>query len=176
MLFTCCEVSACSEPLQVLHLFISMFLSLQDPTAYPYQFQDDPYLTPRTLPEFVCSFRSTLTKLALLFPAVIGHSVMIVLKISKGYYRLFETNPQFLIGIYIHHSLSPSFPLQKLYSLSIESGRSAAKYFIDNNPKFFAKDFAEPHIPVRHAAMKIPSQCTLVVKKKKKVFGHLVHL
>ncbi|XP_075904319.1 small ribosomal subunit protein mS39 [Nelusetta ayraudi] len=59
----------------------------QDPTAYPYQFQDDPYLTPRTLPEF------------------------------------------------------------KLYSLSIESGRSAAKYFIDNNPKFFAKDFAEPHIP-----------------------------
>lgn len=58
-----------------------------------------------------------------------------------------------------------SFPVQKLYSLSMESGRSAAKYFINNNPKFFAKDFAEPHIPVRHAAMKIPIHCTLVVKK-----------
>lgn len=113
MLFTCCEVAACSEPLQVLHLFISMFLSLQDPTAYPYQFQDDPYLTPRTLPEFVCSFRSTLTNLALLFPAVIGHSVMIVFFLnSKEYYRLFETNPLFLIGIYsIYSSLSLSlFP------------------------------------------------------------------
>lgn len=121
---------------------------------------------------WVCMFfRSTLTNLALLFPAVIGHSVMIVFFLnSKGYYRLFETNPLFLIGIYIHHSLSPSFPLQKLYSLSIESGRSAAKYFIDNNPKFFAKDFAEPHIPVRHTAMKIPSQCTLVVKKKKSIW------
>lgn len=39
--------------------------------------------------------------------------------------------------------------LQKLYSLSQESGRSAAKYFVNNYPKFFTKDFAEPHIPVR---------------------------
>lgn len=62
---------------------------------------------------WVCMFfRSTLTNLALLFPAVIGHSVLIVLKISKGYYRLFETNPLFLIGIYsIYSSLSLSlFP------------------------------------------------------------------
>ncbi|XP_077588759.1 small ribosomal subunit protein mS39 [Stigmatopora nigra] len=58
-----------------------------DPTAYPYQFQDDAYLSPRTSAEF------------------------------------------------------------KLYSLSQESGRSAAKYFINTYPKFFTKDFAEPHIP-----------------------------
>ncbi|XP_060904774.1 small ribosomal subunit protein mS39 [Labrus mixtus] len=59
----------------------------RDPTAYSYQFQDDPYLTPRTAPEF------------------------------------------------------------RLYTLAQESGRSAAKYFVDSNPKFFTKDFAEPHIP-----------------------------
>ncbi|XP_073342712.1 small ribosomal subunit protein mS39 [Pagrus major] len=59
----------------------------RDTTAYPYQFQDDPYLSPRTSAEF------------------------------------------------------------KLCSLSQESGRSAAKYFINSNPKFFTKDFAEPHIP-----------------------------
>ncbi|XP_044062196.1 pentatricopeptide repeat domain-containing protein 3, mitochondrial [Siniperca chuatsi] len=59
----------------------------RDPTAYPYQFQDDPYLSPRTSAEF------------------------------------------------------------KLYSLSQESGRAAAKYFVNSNPKFFTKDFAEPHIP-----------------------------
>ncbi|MEQ2225447.1 hypothetical protein ILYODFUR_017515 [Ilyodon furcidens] len=59
----------------------------RDPTAYPYQFQDDPYLSPRTSTEF------------------------------------------------------------KLFSLSQESGRAAAKYFVNNNPKFFTKDFAEPHIP-----------------------------
>ncbi|KAM4621416.1 small ribosomal subunit protein mS39 isoform 1-T2 [Polymixia lowei] len=59
----------------------------RDHTAYQYQFQDDPYLSPRTSAEF------------------------------------------------------------KLYSLSQESGRAAAKYFVDNNPKFFTKDFAEPHIP-----------------------------
>ncbi|XP_071384612.1 small ribosomal subunit protein mS39 [Centroberyx affinis] len=59
----------------------------RDPTAYHYQFQDDPYLTPRTSAEF------------------------------------------------------------RLYSLSQESGRSAAQYFVNSNPKFFTKDFAEPHIP-----------------------------
>ncbi|XP_068439696.1 small ribosomal subunit protein mS39 [Clinocottus analis] len=59
----------------------------RDPTAHPYQFQDDSFLSPRTSMEF------------------------------------------------------------KLYSLSQESGRSAAKYFVNNNPKFFTKDFAEPHIP-----------------------------
>ncbi|KAF7651593.1 hypothetical protein LDENG_00108850 [Lucifuga dentata] len=59
----------------------------RDMTAYPYQFQDDPYLSPRTSAEF------------------------------------------------------------KLYSLSQESGRSAAKFFVNNHPKFFTKDFAEPHIP-----------------------------
>ncbi|XP_062856226.1 small ribosomal subunit protein mS39 [Trichomycterus rosablanca] len=35
----------------------------------------------------------------------------------------------------------------KLYSLSQESGRNAAKYFINTCPKYFQKDFAEPHIP-----------------------------
>ncbi|XP_034078692.1 pentatricopeptide repeat domain-containing protein 3, mitochondrial-like, partial [Gymnodraco acuticeps] len=59
----------------------------RDPTAYPYNFQDDPFLSPRTVNEF------------------------------------------------------------KLYSLSKESGRSAAKFFINNNPKYFTTDFAEPHIP-----------------------------
>ncbi|XP_033829986.1 pentatricopeptide repeat domain-containing protein 3, mitochondrial [Periophthalmus magnuspinnatus] len=59
----------------------------RDPTAYPYQFQDDPYLSPRTSSEFT------------------------------------------------------------LFSLSQESGQAAAKYFINSNPKFFIKDFAEPHIP-----------------------------
>ncbi|XP_028445783.1 small ribosomal subunit protein mS39 isoform X3 [Perca flavescens] len=59
----------------------------RDPTAYSYQFQDDPYLSPRTSSEF------------------------------------------------------------KLYSLSQESGRSAAKFFVNSNSKFFTKDFAEPHIP-----------------------------
>ncbi|XP_057705892.1 small ribosomal subunit protein mS39 isoform X2 [Corythoichthys intestinalis] len=59
----------------------------RDPTAYPYQFQDDPYLSPRTSPQF------------------------------------------------------------KIYSLSQESGRSAAKYFVNTYPKFFTKDFSEPHIP-----------------------------
>nr|XP_033488912.1 pentatricopeptide repeat domain-containing protein 3, mitochondrial [Epinephelus lanceolatus] len=59
----------------------------RDPTAYPYEYQDDPYLAPRTTAEF------------------------------------------------------------KLFSLSQEAGRSAAKYFVNSNPKFFTKDFAEPHIP-----------------------------
>ncbi|KAK5865224.1 hypothetical protein PBY51_016405 [Eleginops maclovinus] len=59
----------------------------RDPTAYPYNFQDDPFLSPRTMNEF------------------------------------------------------------KMYSLSQESGKSAAKFFINNNPKYFTRDFAEPHIP-----------------------------
>ncbi|XP_066576284.1 small ribosomal subunit protein mS39 [Amia ocellicauda] len=59
----------------------------RDPTAAHYMFQDDPYLTPRTSPEF------------------------------------------------------------KLYSLSQESGRNAAKYIVNTYPRFFQKDFAEPHIP-----------------------------
>uniref|UniRef100_A0A1A8R3S2 Small ribosomal subunit protein mS39 n=2 Tax=Nothobranchius pienaari TaxID=704102 RepID=A0A1A8R3S2_9TELE len=59
----------------------------RDSTAYPYQFQDDPYLSPRTVTEF------------------------------------------------------------KLFSHSQDSGRSAARYFVNNHPKFFTKDFAEPHIP-----------------------------
>uniref|UniRef100_A0AAR2IMY8 Small ribosomal subunit protein mS39 n=1 Tax=Pygocentrus nattereri TaxID=42514 RepID=A0AAR2IMY8_PYGNA len=36
---------------------------------------------------------------------------------------------------------------QKLYSLAQESGRTAAKYFINTYPKYFQKDFANPHIP-----------------------------
>ncbi|KAG7329005.1 hypothetical protein KOW79_007179 [Hemibagrus wyckioides] len=35
----------------------------------------------------------------------------------------------------------------KLYSLSQESGRNAAKYFINTYPRYFQKHFAEPHIP-----------------------------
>ncbi|XP_054453669.1 pentatricopeptide repeat domain-containing protein 3, mitochondrial [Anoplopoma fimbria] len=72
----------------------------RDPTAHPYLFQDDPYLSPRTNPEF------------------------------------------------------------KLYSLSQESGRSAAKYFVNNNPKFFTKDFAEPHIPCL-----MPETVTLLIEE-----------
>ncbi|XP_008286335.1 small ribosomal subunit protein mS39 [Stegastes partitus] len=59
----------------------------RDPTACPYMFQDDPFLTPRTSTEF------------------------------------------------------------RMFALSQESGRDAAKFFINSNPKFFTKDFAEPHIP-----------------------------
>ncbi|KAJ3587390.1 hypothetical protein NHX12_010988 [Muraenolepis orangiensis] len=59
----------------------------RDSTAYNYQFQDDPYLSPKSSAE------------------------------------------------------------SKLYSMSQESGRAAAKYFVDNFPKYFTKDFAEPHIP-----------------------------
>ncbi|CAB1325133.1 unnamed protein product [Coregonus sp. 'balchen'] len=36
---------------------------------------------------------------------------------------------------------------RKLYSLSQESGRMAANHIVNKNPKFFQKDFAEPHIP-----------------------------
>uniref|UniRef100_A0A673CGA8 Small ribosomal subunit protein mS39 n=1 Tax=Sphaeramia orbicularis TaxID=375764 RepID=A0A673CGA8_9TELE len=64
-----------------MNLFNSICIS------YRYQFQDDPFLSPRTSSEFT------------------------------------------------------------LFSLSQESGRSAAKFFINNNPKLFTKDFAEPHIP-----------------------------
>uniref|UniRef100_A0A8C1QKF5 Small ribosomal subunit protein mS39 n=1 Tax=Cyprinus carpio TaxID=7962 RepID=A0A8C1QKF5_CYPCA len=35
----------------------------------------------------------------------------------------------------------------KLFSLSQESGRNAAKYFISTYPKYFQKDYAQPHIP-----------------------------
>ncbi|KAK6493711.1 pentatricopeptide repeat domain-containing protein 3 [Huso huso] len=35
----------------------------------------------------------------------------------------------------------------KLYSLSQESGRNTAKYIINTYPKYFQKDYAEPHIP-----------------------------
>ncbi|XP_051515000.1 pentatricopeptide repeat domain-containing protein 3, mitochondrial [Myxocyprinus asiaticus] len=35
----------------------------------------------------------------------------------------------------------------KLFSLSQESGRNAAKFFIKKYPKYFQKDYAEPHIP-----------------------------
>lgn len=66
-----------------------------------------------------------------------------------------------------------SLPLQKLYSLSMESGRSAAKYFINNNPKFFAKDFSEPHIPVRHAVIRIPSRCTVVQQETRSCDLHV---
>lgn len=47
--------------------------------------------------------------------------------------------------------------LQKLYSLSHESGRSAAKFFVNSFPKFFTKDFAEPHIPVRNINLNMAS-------------------
>ncbi|KAM4710042.1 small ribosomal subunit protein mS39 isoform 1-T1 [Discoglossus pictus] len=58
-----------------------------DPTAAHYMFQDDPFLIPKTSPEF------------------------------------------------------------RLYSLSKESGRNAAKYIFNTYPKFFQHDVAEPHIP-----------------------------
>lgn len=45
--------------------------------------------------------------------------------------------------------------LQKLYSLSHESGKSAAKFFVNSFPKFFTKDFAEPHVPVRNLNLKM---------------------
>ncbi|KAG9338568.1 hypothetical protein JZ751_025626 [Albula glossodonta] len=35
----------------------------------------------------------------------------------------------------------------KIYSLSLESGRSAAKYIVNSYPKYFQKEYAEPHIP-----------------------------
>ncbi|XP_069779758.1 small ribosomal subunit protein mS39 isoform X2 [Narcine bancroftii] len=59
----------------------------RDPTAAHYRFQDDPYLLPRTSPEF------------------------------------------------------------RLYSLSQESGCNAARYIVNNYPKLFQKNIAEPSIP-----------------------------
>ncbi|XP_030921807.1 pentatricopeptide repeat-containing protein 3, mitochondrial-like, partial [Geospiza fortis] len=35
----------------------------------------------------------------------------------------------------------------RLYSLSKESGRNAAKYIIKNFPQYFDKTFAEPNVP-----------------------------
>ncbi|XP_068596628.1 small ribosomal subunit protein mS39 [Brachionichthys hirsutus] len=44
--------------------------------------------------------------------------------------------------------LSPqTFAESMTYTLTHQSGTSAAKYFISCNPKLFTKDFAEPHIP-----------------------------
>ncbi|KAJ8262485.1 hypothetical protein GJAV_G00167000 [Gymnothorax javanicus] len=44
----------------------------------------------------------------------------------------------------------------KLYSLSLESGRNAAKYIVSTYPQFFQKDFAEPHIPCLMAETQEP--------------------
>nr|XP_020651719.1 pentatricopeptide repeat domain-containing protein 3, mitochondrial [Pogona vitticeps] len=35
----------------------------------------------------------------------------------------------------------------RLYSLSKESGKNAAKYVVDTHPEYFQRDIAEPHIP-----------------------------
>ncbi|EMP32182.1 Pentatricopeptide repeat-containing protein 3, partial [Chelonia mydas] len=35
----------------------------------------------------------------------------------------------------------------RLFSLSKESGKNAAKYIVNEFPRFFEKDIAEPHIP-----------------------------
>ncbi|XP_077073352.1 small ribosomal subunit protein mS39 [Siphateles boraxobius] len=44
--------------------------------------------------------------------------------------------------------LAPKTSLDfKLFSLSQESGRNAAKYFINKYPNYFQKDYAHPHIP-----------------------------
>lgn len=44
--------------------------------------------------------------------------------------------------------LTPKTSLEfKLFSLSQESGRNAAKYFINKYPNYFQKDYAHPHIP-----------------------------
>eukprot|EP00062_Callorhinchus_milii_P012892 gi/632960409/ref/XP_007896180.1/ PREDICTED: pentatricopeptide repeat domain-containing protein 3, mitochondrial isoform X1 [Callorhinchus milii] len=45
---------------------------------------------------------------------------------------------------YLIPKTSPEF---RLYSLSQESGRTAAKYIFSNYPNFFQRDFAEPSIP-----------------------------
>ena len=39
-------------------------------------------------------------------------------------------------------------PMQRLFSLSKESGRNAAKYIIKQFPQYFDKTFAEPNVPV----------------------------
>lgn len=97
---------------------LCMFI-FQDPTACHYMFQDDSYLTPRTSGEFVSV-----------------HSDV----------------PDCAKDISCHLILNSNFCFwflpQKLYSLSQESGRSAAKYFINTYPKYFQNDFAEPHVPV----------------------------
>ncbi|ROK80933.1 Pentatricopeptide repeat domain-containing protein 3, mitochondrial [Anabarilius grahami] len=44
--------------------------------------------------------------------------------------------------------LTPKTSLDfKLFSLSQESGRNTAKYFISKYPNYFQKDYAQPHIP-----------------------------
>lgn len=37
---------------------------------------------------------------------------------------------------------------QKLFSLSQEAGKNAAEYVVNTYPKYFTKDYAEPHVPV----------------------------
>ncbi|CAL1614386.1 unnamed protein product [Knipowitschia caucasica] len=51
---------------------------------------------------------------------------------------------QFQDDSYLSPRTSSEFAL---FSLSLESGRAAAKYFVNSNPKLFTKDFAQPHIP-----------------------------
>uniref|UniRef100_A0A672JTU6 Small ribosomal subunit protein mS39 n=1 Tax=Sinocyclocheilus grahami TaxID=75366 RepID=A0A672JTU6_SINGR len=47
----------------------------------------------------------------------------------------------------MHITLTSFSSAQKLFSLSQESGKNAAKYFINTYPKYFQKDYAQPHIP-----------------------------
>ncbi|CAG00675.1 unnamed protein product [Tetraodon nigroviridis] len=70
--------------------------------------------------------------------AVLEALALTVTKDPTSYAYQFQDDP------YLSPQNSAEF---KLYSLSQESGRSAAKYFVNTFPKFFTKDFAEPHIP-----------------------------
>ncbi|KAM4710046.1 small ribosomal subunit protein mS39 isoform 5-T5 [Discoglossus pictus] len=85
-------------------------------------FQDDPFLIPKTSPEFRLY---SLSKES-------GRN-------AANY--IFNTYPKF----FQHDVAEPHIP--RLYSLSKESGRNAAKYIFNTYPKFFQHDVAEPHIP-----------------------------
>lgn len=59
-------------------------------------------------------------------------------------WKMFFLTLSLLIALFLFSFI----PMQRLFSLSKESGRNAAKYIIKQFPQYFDKTFAEPNIPV----------------------------
>lgn len=59
-------------------------------------------------------------------------------------WKMFFLTLSLLIALFLFSLI----PMQRLFSLSKESGRNAAKYIIKQFPQYFDKTFAEPNIPV----------------------------
>uniref|UniRef100_A0A8B9ZDM7 Pentatricopeptide repeat domain 3 n=1 Tax=Buteo japonicus TaxID=224669 RepID=A0A8B9ZDM7_9AVES len=58
-------------------------------------------------------------------------------------WKMFFLTLSLLIALFLFSFI----PMQRLFSLSKESGRNAAKYIIKQFPQYFDKTFAEPNIP-----------------------------